>query len=153
MGVVKKILGFFISRFFWTAVGIAILCALIWFYGSLVSFGSVVPLATDMAKLITIGAILVLWLFLALLRQLRAARANQAFVAELAAPIEQEAAPGEENVAAINTKFQDVLTQMKSSKLGGRRFLRDMPWYVIIGPPVLAKRQRCVSLACISQLI
>ena len=140
MGVLKKILGFFLSRFFWTAVGIAILCALIWFYGGLVSFGATAPLASDMAKLIAIGVILILWLFLMLLRQLRAARANQAFVAELAAPaMDPELAPGEENVAEINTKFQDVLAQMKRSKLGGRRFLRDMPWYVIIGPPGTGK--------------
>ena len=140
MGVLKKILGFFLSRFFWTAVGIAILCALIWFFGGLVSVGEVAPLGTDMAKLIAIGVILILWLFLMLLRQLRAARANQAFVAELAAPTMEEAlAPGEENVAEINTKFQDVLAQMKRSKLGGRRFLRDMPWYVIIGPPGTGK--------------
>ena len=140
MGVLKKILGFFLSRFFWTAVGIVILCVLIWLYGGLVSFGDVAPLASDMAKLIAIGLILILWLFLMLLRQLRAARANQAFVAELAAPTASpELAPGEENVAEINTKFQDVLTQMKRSKLGGRRFLRDMPWYVIIGPPGTGK--------------
>ncbi len=93
-----------------------------------------------MAKLIAIGLILILWLFLMLLRQLRAARANQAFVAELAAPaMAAQLAPGEENVAEINTKFQDVLDQMKRSKLGGRRFLRDMPWYVIIGPPGTGK--------------
>ncbi len=140
MAVLKKIFGFFLSRFFWTAVGIAILCALIWFFGGLVSFGDVAPLASDMAKLIAIGLILILWLFLMLLRQLRAARANQAFVAELAAPaMASELAPGEENVLEINTKFQDVLAQMKRSKLGGRRFLRDMPWYVIIGPPGTGK--------------
>ena len=140
MAVLKKIFGFFLSRFFWTAVGIAILCALIWLYGGLVSFGEMVPLASDMARLITIGVILILWLFLMLLGQLRAARANQAFVAELAAPaMAPELAPGEENVAEITSKFQDVLSQMKRSKLGGRRFLRDMPWYVIIGPPGTGK--------------
>ena len=38
-------------------------------------------------------------------------------------------------MAEINTKFASVLTEMKRSKLGGKKFLRDMPWYVIIGPP------------------
>ena len=31
------------------------------------------------------------------------------------------------------------MAELKRRKLGGRRFLRDMPWYVIIGPPASGK--------------
>ena len=136
MKVIKAIFRFLFSRRLWTFIGIVLLCALIWLFGPLVSVGDMVPLADDLVRMIVIAVILVLWLFSLLLAQLRAARKNQLFVTELATPEKPKAAlPGEANVAEINTKFAQVLTEMRRSKLGGRKFLRDMPWYVIIGPP------------------
>jgi type VI secretion system protein ImpL len=136
MKVLKAIFRFLFSRRLWTFIGIVLLCGLIWLFGPLVSIGDMVPLADDMVRLIVIGVILVLWLFSLLLAQLRAARKNQLFVTELAAPEKPKAAlPGEANVAEINTKFASILAEMKRSKLGGKKFLRDLPWYVIIGPP------------------
>jgi type VI secretion system protein ImpL len=136
MKVLKAIFRFLFSRRLWTFIGIVLLCGLIWLFGPLVSIGDMVPLADDLIRLIVIGAILVLWLFSLLLSQLRAARKNQLFVTELAAPEKPRASlPGEANVAEINTKFASIMAQMKRSKLGGKKFLRDLPWYVIIGPP------------------
>lgn len=140
MRFVKSFLGFFLSRTFWTIVGLVILCALIWLYGPLVSFGDASPLASELVRLVVIGVIIILWLVSLLIGQIRAARANRMFVTELAqAEPETPRAPGEENVAEVQEKFRDILAQMKRSKLGGRKFLRDMPWYVIIGPPGTGK--------------
>ena len=140
MGVLKKIFGFLFSRFLWTLIGITILCILIWFYGALIRVGDAAPLSGDLTRIVVIGVIIILWLISMLLRQMRAARANRAFVAELAAPAPQVVSgPGEENLAEVQAKFQGILEQMKRSKLGGRKFLRDMPWYVIIGPPGTGK--------------
>ena len=140
MGVLKAILRVLFSRFLWTLIGIAVLCTLIWVYGPLVSIGSAQPLAGELVRVIVIGGILILWLLSMLIRQIRAAKANRAFVSDLAAPPPESAmAPGEENLAEVSAKFQGVLEQMKRSKLGGRKFLRDMPWYVFIGPPGTGK--------------
>jgi type VI secretion system protein ImpL len=136
MKLIKAIFRFLFSRRLWTFIGVVLLCALIWLFGPLVSVGDLVPLADDLVRLIVIAVILVLWLFSLLLAQLRAAKKNQLFVTELAAPEKPKVSlPGEANVAEINTKFASVLTEMKRSKLGGKKFLRDMPWYLIIGPP------------------
>lgn len=136
MKVLKAIFRFLFSRRLWTFIGVALLCALIWLFGPLVSVGDMVPLADDLVRMIVIAVILVLWLFSLLLAQLRAAKKNQLFVTELAAPERLRVSlPGEANVGEINTKFASVLTEMKRSKIGGKKFLRDMPWYVIIGPP------------------
>ncbi|UOA28982.1 type VI secretion system membrane subunit TssM [Pseudosulfitobacter sp. DSM 107133] len=140
MGVLKKILGFLFSRILWTLIGIAVLCTLIWFYGPLISVGNSAPLAGDLTRIVVIGVIIILWLVSMLLRQMRAARANRAFVAELAAPVPDDVSrPGDENLAEVQAKFQGIMEQMKRSKIGGRKFLRDMPWYVIIGPPGTGK--------------
>lgn len=136
MKVLKAIFRFLFSRRLWTFIGVVLLCGLIWLFGPLVSVGDMVPLADDLVRMVVIAVILVLWLFSLLLAQLRAAKKNQLFVTELAAPERPKISlPGEANVAEINSKFASVLTEMKRSKLGGKKFLRDMPWYVIIGPP------------------
>ncbi|WP_299767757.1 type VI secretion system membrane subunit TssM [uncultured Tateyamaria sp.] len=140
MKILKKLFGFLFSRFLWTLFGIALLCGLIWSLGGIVKIGSVAPLESAVARIVTIGLILIVWLVSMLLRQMRAARANRVFVTDLAAPPEpEEGAPGDANIAEIEGKFKGVLDQMKRSKLGGRKFLRDMPWYVIIGPPGTGK--------------
>ncbi|TCO70524.1 type VI secretion system protein ImpL [Rhodovulum euryhalinum] len=138
--MLKAILGFLISRLFWTLLGLALLCALIWLFGPLIRVGEAAPLAGQLTRIVVIGLIVIAWLVSQLIRQMRAARANRVFVTELAQPKEAPPpAPGEENLAEVSEKFQGVLTQMKRSKLGGRKFLRDMPWYVIIGPPGTGK--------------
>ncbi|PWJ16552.1 type VI secretion system membrane subunit TssM [Jannaschia seohaensis] len=138
MRVLKKIFGFLFSRFLWTLIGVTLLCLAIWFYGPLLSFGTAQPLASDLARIVTIGVILILWLVSMLIGQMRAAKANRAFVTELAAPLPDEpAVPGA--MDEVHGKFAGVMDQMKRSKLGGRKFLRDMPWYVIIGPPGTGK--------------
>ncbi|HEX9858020.1 MAG TPA: type VI secretion protein IcmF/TssM N-terminal domain-containing protein, partial [Paracoccaceae bacterium] len=140
MRLIKGILRFLISRRLWTLIGLGLLCALIWLFGPLISVGDAAPLASELVRVIVIGVILILWLVSLLLAQLRAAKRNQMFVTELAQPeITAPTRPGEGNVAEINTKFQQILQSMKRSKLGNRKFLRDMPWYVIIGPPGTGK--------------
>jgi type VI secretion system protein ImpL len=140
MRILRKILRFFASRGFWTFVGVALLCAFIWLYGPLIAFGEATPLAGELTRLVVIALIVVTWLVLVLLRQIRAARANRAFVTELASAPEAPAPkPGEENVAEVQAKFAGIMDQMKKSKLGGRKFLRDMPWYLFIGPPGTGK--------------
>ncbi|MFV2053359.1 type VI secretion system membrane subunit TssM [Aliiroseovarius sp. YM-037] len=140
MKILKGLFRFLFSRFLWTLIGVTVLCLLIWQFGAIISFGSVAPLASELTRVIVIGLIIVIWLVSMLVRQLRAARANRMFVTELAqAPEPEPSAPGDENVAEVNEKFQGILEQMKRSKLGGRKFLRDMPWYIFIGPPGTGK--------------
>ena len=140
MRMIKGFFRFLISRRLWVFIGIVLLCALIWQFGPLLAFGEVHPLDEELSRLIAIGIVVILWLFSVLLGQLRAARKNRMFVTELAAPPPVSAArPGEANLAAINSKFADILGQMRKSKLGTKKFLREMPWYVIIGPPGTGK--------------
>lgn len=137
MRILKAILRFLISPRLWTFVGLTLLCALIWQFGPLVSVGEAVPLAEPLVRGIVIGCIAVMWLVSLLVAQLRAARRNQMFVTELAqTPVTPVADPVAAEIAA---KFQDMLTSLRRSRLGSRKFLREMPWYLIIGPPGTGK--------------
>ena len=136
MRLLKRLLRFLVSRRLWTFVGVLVLCWLVWAFGPLVAVGEVEPLASEVARLIAIGAILFLWLLSVLLGQLRAARANRAFVAELAKAPPQAAHDPTGEVAA---KFRTVLEDLRRGKGGSRRLLSEMPWYLLIGPPGTGK--------------
>lgn len=128
------------SRFLWTLIGLALLSLIIWVFGPIVRVGDYVPMASETVRIVFIALLVIFWLIWLIVAQRRAIRANRMFVAEIAAPVEEKRlSPGEENVAAVGAKFQDVMVELKRRKLGGRKFLREMPWYVIVGPPATGK--------------
>lgn len=139
MRALRLLLAALTSRTLWTFLGLALLCGLVWQFGALVSVGETVPLASDLARGLVVGCIAVGWLLSLLAAQLRAARRNQLFVTELAAPAPAAPDPGAAAVAEVGARFRQVMAEMKRSRVGGRRFLRDMPWYLLIGPPGTGK--------------
>ncbi len=139
MVVLRALRAILVSRWLWTLIGLVLLSLLIWVFGPIITIGASAPLASETARLGVVAGLMVVWLVWLILRQRRAIRANRVFVSELAAPAEAPPSPGEEAVAAIQAKFRQVLGELKRRKLGGGRFLREMPWYVIIGPPATGK--------------
>ncbi|ESW90504.1 type VI secretion protein VasK [Mesorhizobium sp. LSJC285A00] len=128
------------SRFLWTLIGLALLSLIIWVFGPIVRVGDYVPMASETVRIVIIALLVIFWLIWLIVAQRRAIRVNRMFVAEISAPVEEKRlSPGEENVAAVGAKFQDVMVELKRRKLGGRKFLREMPWYVIVGPPATGK--------------
>ena len=138
MGILRTLWALLTSRWLWSAIGLACLAVLIWVFGRFLAFGPYHPLAAETARLGLIGGLVLLWLLWIILRQRRAIRANRLFVTELAVQETAPAKPGADAVAAVAARFQSVLDALKRRKLGGRR-LREMPWYVIIGPPAAGK--------------
>jgi type VI secretion system protein ImpL len=128
------------SRWLWTLIGITLLSLVIWVFGPIVRVGPYEPFASENVRIVIIALLVILWLIWLIVAQRRAIRANRLFVAEIAAPVaEKPLSPGEENVAAVGAKFAEVMAELKRRKLGGRKFLREMPWYVIVGPPATGK--------------
>lgn len=128
------------SRWLWTLIGLILLSLIIWIFGPIVRVGQSEPFASETVRIILIALLVIGWLIWLIIRQRRAIRANRMFVAEIAAPVEEkQLTPGEESVAAVGAKFQEVMAELRRRKLGGRKFLRDMPWYVIVGPPATGK--------------
>lgn len=134
------ILRFLTSRWVLSFVGVAILAALVWFFGPLLEF-----LEGWMARLgIALGLLLV-WAVVNLSidlyrrrrdRQLESGVADSAAAAN-AAPGRQDDRVGEE-VAALGERLGKALTLLRKAR-GTRGYLYEQPWYVIIGPPGAGK--------------
>ena len=139
MRILRLLWAFLTSRWLWSLIGLALLATIVWLFGPLVSIGTARPLAGELARLGLILGFVLLWLLWIILARRRAMRANRLFVAELAVPEVKPHDPAAEGVAAVGAKFQEIMAELKRRKLGGRRFLREMPWYVIIGPPASGK--------------
>ena len=128
------------SRWLWTLIGLTLLSLIIWVFGPIVRVGESEPFASETVRIVLIALLVIFCLIWLIVAQRRAIRANRMFVAEIAAPaVEKSLSPGEQSVAAVGAKFQDVMAELKRRKLGGRKFLREMPWYVIVGPPATGK--------------
>ncbi len=137
MALFRILWAFLTSRWLWTFIGLACVSLLIWFLSPQVRFGEAEPFANEAVRLGLIAGLFLLWLVWMILAQRRAIRANRLFVTELAAPSPLD--PEAEAVSALGARFQSVLDEFRRRKLGGRGLLRDMPWYVIIGPPAGGK--------------
>src|SRR3546814_9082524 len=94
--------------------------------------------------------ILVVWGLASIYGQYRERRANTELMdgsAATEAPAAGDPA-SEEEVTVLREGMQDALAALKKSKLGGRwgrRYVYQLPWYIIIGPPGAGKTTALVN--------
>lgn len=138
--MLKKLLHLAFNRWTLSIFGLLILGVLIWLFGPLFSFAGKAPLAGDTARIATIATISSAWFVFQLASWLRRRRLNRRMLASLApaaAPDPRDLAAGEER-DALNERFTDAIATLKTAHLGGRggrRYLYQLPWYLLVGPP------------------
>ena len=124
-------------------VGVAALCALVWYIGPLISFGKWTPLQSQFNRLLTILIVVVIWAAYNLFMRARASRRGQKLMTNLSVPAmgpEREAIEEaqSEEIAGLRSRFEEALQLLRKTSQKGRRdtaFLYELPWYVIIGGP------------------
>jgi type VI secretion system protein ImpL len=129
---------------FWLLLATLVLWAAIWF--------GLPPLGVESVP-VRLGAMLgvaILWAIANLIVRVRAARANTALVDELKKH-EEEAAKAEdaarkdaidEELGNVRERARQALAVLRRARFGGRFFRRwvyELPWYVLIGPPASGK--------------
>jgi len=132
------------ARAFLALLALLALSMLVWFAGPLVSVAGRAPLIGVEARLWTIAA-MTLVAALAIGSRVVLARRREALLlaalaAENAAPAEDPAIAGER--AVLQEKMQSAVATLRSrSAARGRdgRFVYELPWYAIIGPPGAGK--------------
>jgi len=142
----SALLKFLISPFLLSLIGLIALSALIWFVGPLIGFAGHEPLTSSSARWILIAVLFGVWLLVQVLRAVRARVCNRKMIDQLADAPDAEIDPAreasEDELRMLRERFEQALSTLKRSE-GRRRFggrwVYQLPWYLIIGPPGCGK--------------
>ncbi|MDD1607154.1 MAG: type VI secretion system membrane subunit TssM, partial [Methylococcaceae bacterium] len=130
----NKIIAFCKTKWFIQLVIITVLALLIWFFGALLGFADHKPLQSDIARLLTILVMVVLW-GLNNLRNQHKSHSDTTPVtvnesANVTKPKVSNKISNEEN--ALNSDFNNALATLKSMQTG-KHSIYELPWYLVIG--------------------
>jgi type VI secretion system protein ImpL len=132
-------------------LGLISLLVILWVVGPYLGWGSFKPLRPRATRLVALLVVALMWVGIAWWRQARAARANSEMVEGLAQASEDTARADEaskEDVAALRERFQEAIGVFRKTRFkgrGGRQFLYELPWYLIIGPPGVGKTTALIN--------
>jgi len=143
----KKIIGFLKQRWLLTLLGVIAIALFIWYLGPLFGFGSSRPFEAESHRLIGIGILFLLWALRQVFLFWRAKRRNSEMMDGISAQSEEMPAispdeqASQEELEVLKEKMEQAITALKKARLGGggRQFLYQLPWYIIIGPPGCGK--------------
>ena len=141
----SQITGITRTHWFRTGFGVAVLIILVWFFGPLLAIGQFHPFDSEIARLITIVVLVLLWVLENLLHILNDKKKEKKLAEAVTEP-DPHAAESAEEVAVLGTRLKDALARLK--KLPGRRGrlkLYELPWYMFIGPPGAGKTTALVN--------
>ncbi|EDP65180.1 hypothetical protein BAL199_01499 [alpha proteobacterium BAL199] len=129
------------SRTMVILLGLIALGVIVWFAGPQIHIFKSIPLASPMARISTIGGIVLLLVGLELLRFWRVRRLNRKMIENLTSSHSLTAmtdGTADDDLEVLRQRFEDAMSALKESSVSGRH-LYDLPWYLIIGPPGAGK--------------
>ncbi|MGO4812235.1 type VI secretion system membrane subunit TssM [Cupriavidus sp. 2MCAB6] len=131
-----------------SAVGAAALCLLIWHAGPLLAVGAGKPLAPASVRIVLISVIVFLFAAYALYLLIRRARTDNLFLQRvLRIGGEPKEVVAKKDIAIVDRAMQSAVQKLKGMRglgglrglLEGKRFLYELPWYMVLGSPGAGK--------------
>ena len=148
--MIKTIFAVLLNRWVLATLGLLLLGLVIWIVGPLVAIGTWRPLDSVTARLLVLGAIALLVLLRMAWQAWRAKRGNEAVVKQLlAAPPASAGTSEPAEVKLLRERFENALSTLRNARFAsvrgrwwqsttmrlGKRYLYELPWYILIGPP------------------
>jgi type VI secretion system protein ImpL len=124
-----------LGRRFVSIIWLAAICVVIWFYGSLIGYGTFKPLEAVTPRLIAIGVVVFLWLAYMLFTTIRSRRRDKALVEGLEKDAASDAASQQAEVGEIHSRLKEALTLLRRITKKRFGYIYELPWYVIFGAP------------------
>lgn len=158
--MLRRIFYFFFNRFTLVLCGLILLSLLVWFVGPLVYIQPYQPLESAAVRGWIIAAIFGIWFLRLLVRWWRAKEMNARLLGQLARigasdASTPEAGPGKEEVAELEKRFKEAIDVLGKTRFGqteqgwfgrlSRRYVYQLPWYLIIGSPGSGKTTALVN--------
>ena len=148
----KKILGIIFNPWVLLVLGLLALSLVIWIVGPLVAIGNWRPLDGLTARLVFIGLIVLLIVLRNVWKLFASRKKNDKVVDQLLAPAAKGDEPADGEIKTLNERFSKALQTLKTAQFEqprtgisglwsglssrvGKRYLYELPWYVIIGAP------------------
>jgi type VI secretion system protein ImpL len=145
MTTLRKIL---FSKLALTILGVLLIALLIWFIGPLIGIADLHPLDSVLARAFAILVVVAIAGFIYLLSRLGEQRQNNQMAAAVTATASGNTQVGKEEVDELAGRLKEALELLKKSRFAGssgRKYLYQLPWYVIIGPPGAGKTTALVN--------
>jgi type VI secretion system protein ImpL len=128
----KNFFSFFISRWFLSFIGVAVLSALVWSFGPFLA-----ALSGILVRAIIIVLLLLIWFGINFWLHLRRKKKDEQLADGVAAATPGDVAAAGE-IAALGDKLKTSLALLRKAR-GTKGYVYEQPWYVIIGPPGAGK--------------
>jgi type VI secretion system protein ImpL len=131
-----------------SVIWVAALCVLIWKAAPLLAYGQARPFAPAWVRAALIGIVLFCYAFYGLYRLWQALRVDEQLLQKILRPRKDKSAASEvrEDQRAVTNIVIRAIEQLKQLRIGkpgiglsrlfeGKRYLYELPWYMIIGAP------------------
>jgi type VI secretion system protein ImpL len=138
----------FRNRWVLSALGLIAIALIIWLLGPFIAIADYRILESVIARVIATLIVLVIWLLILLIRQLRVKRADKQLIEGMAQSEETTASPATatghevaEEKEELKRRFDEAVEVLRQPKKGQRKAtsLYELPWYIIFGPPGCGK--------------
>ncbi len=144
----KATIEFFKKKWVIQLLGLIALSIIIWFVGPLIAIAGAVPLESEMVRAGVLIFVLLMWLILLLLQQVKANKNEKQMVEDISSVDAAEDQSAEE-LQLLKERFNEALGVLKKSSKGGitsgSQYLYELPWYIIIGPPGSGKTTALIN--------
>lgn len=140
----RRFIQFITQGWFLSLLGVILLSLIIWYIGPVVAIAEYKPLLSEVARLLTIFAVFILW-GLNYLRIKKSDKTSEKKIAEQL--IKEPEEKKDKSVTRIQTPDEKILTEklnsavdvLQGSRFGQQSKLYNLPWYMVIGAPGTGK--------------